>query len=67
MSECLRAIGWQISELSRRLSVREDTIRGWLTDRRPIPPNVERWLYQVRDGINTAPALPADWRSGGGC
>jgi hypothetical protein len=63
MSEVLRQIGWPLGELCRRLSVREDTARGWLSNRRPIPPNVAQWLHQVRDGINTAPALPEGWRT----
>jgi hypothetical protein len=62
MSECLRAIGWPLAELCRRLSIREDTARGWLTNRRPIPPNVERWLHAVRDNLANAPALPDGWQ-----
>jgi DNA-binding transcriptional regulator YdaS (Cro superfamily) len=52
--------------LARRLSVREDSVRHWLNGRRPIPPNVERWLYAVRDSIATAPALPDGWLRPGG-
>lgn len=65
MSEVLRQIGWTAGELARRLSVREDTVRGWLNSRRGVPLNLERWLRQVRDTVNTAPRLPDDWRSGG--
>jgi DNA-binding transcriptional regulator YiaG len=61
LSELLREVGWPAAELARRLSIREDTVRGWLNGRREVPPNVGRWLEQIRDGIATAPALPDGW------
>jgi hypothetical protein len=67
LGEVLKAIGWSVAELQRRLGVRGDTVRQWLSNRREIPPNLERWLYQVRDAQGQAPALPDGWRSGGGC
>jgi hypothetical protein len=62
MGETLRQIGWPTAELARRLSVREDTVRGWLKGRRPVPPNLERWLLAVRDNLANAPALPDGWQ-----
>ena len=62
MSATLKAIGWTGGELARRLGVREDTVRGWLIGRREIPPNLERWLHQVRESRATAPILPAGWQ-----
>jgi hypothetical protein len=37
---------------------------GWLNGRRAVPPNLERWLYQVRDSLSTAPPLPDGWQRG---
>jgi transcriptional regulator with XRE-family HTH domain len=65
LGELLRAIGWTSAELARRLSIRPDTVNSWLTGRRPVPGNVERWLHQVRAGFGSAPALPEGWRPGG--
>jgi len=62
MSEVLRQIGWSASELARRLNVREDTVRHWLNGRRGIPLNLERWIIQVRDTVDTAPRLPEGWQ-----
>jgi hypothetical protein len=61
----LREIGWTREELQRRLSIRADTIRGWLTNRRPIPEVVAQWLRQVRDAQGQAPPLPEGWRRDG--
>jgi hypothetical protein len=61
MGEVLRQIGWPTAELARRLNVREDSVRSWLNGRREIPPNLERWLYAVRDSIASAPPLPDGW------
>jgi DNA-binding transcriptional regulator YiaG len=65
LSDILREIGWPAAELQRRLGVREETIRQWLNGRRTIPPNLEQWLYAVRDNLANAPPLPDGWRSGG--
>ena len=62
MAATLKAIGWTSGELARRLDIRADTVQSWLIGRRPIPPNVERWLYQVRDSLSTAPQWPDGWR-----
>jgi hypothetical protein len=67
LGEVLRAIGWTSAELARRLTIRPDTVNSWLTGRRPVPANVERWLYQVRAGFGSAPALPDGWRTDGAC
>jgi hypothetical protein len=67
MGECLRAIGWEPTTLAQRLGVRPDTVRSWLAGRREIPPNLERWLLAVRDGVASAGPLPENWRSGAGC
>jgi transcriptional regulator with XRE-family HTH domain len=66
MAAVLKAIGWTAGELARRLGVRPDTVQSWLAGRREIPPNLGRWLLQVRDVHDTAPPLPDGWR-GGGC
>lgn len=62
MAEALKAIGWTSGELARRLDIRADTVQSWLIGRRPIPPNVERWLHQVRASLSTAPQWPDGWR-----
>jgi hypothetical protein len=58
----LKQIGWSPPELARRLGVRNDSVYQWLTNRRPIPTNLERWLYQVRAGLASAPPLPEGWQ-----
>ena len=61
MDSILRQIGWTREELQRRLGVRADTIRGWLSNRRPIPENVADWLRIWRDLADQAPGLPEGW------
>jgi len=67
LGDVLREIGWLPRELARRLSVRSATVADWLTGRRNIPPNLEQWLYRVRDLQAQAPPLPDNWRGGAGC
>ena len=68
LDSVLKAIGWRPQELARRLGVRNDTVYGWLTNRRPVPENLAEWLIRIRDKISDDP-LPAGWeerRSSGG-
>jgi plasmid maintenance system antidote protein VapI len=60
LSEVLATIGWTAGELQRRLGIRGDTVRQWLSGRRPIPDNVATWLIRLRDKISDDP-LPEGW------
>jgi hypothetical protein len=62
LSECLKQIGWPISELVDRLQVRPDTVMQWIRGRRPIPENLAEWLIKVRDGQASAGPLPEGWK-----
>jgi plasmid maintenance system antidote protein VapI len=64
MSEILREIGWEPAELARRLDVRQDTVRRWLSGRREIPPNLAAWLRLHRTVQAQVPLLPDNWRPG---
>jgi hypothetical protein len=62
MSDLLREIGWEPATLAQKLGVRVDMVRGWLTSRREIPPNLADWLRRVRDAQASAGPVPEDWR-----
>jgi hypothetical protein len=62
LSECLKAIGWPVSELVERLGVRSDTAVQWIKGRRPVPENLATWLRRIRDAQGAIPPLPDDWR-----
>ena len=66
LSEALKQIGWNPTELARRLGIRVHSIFDWLNGRRPVPDNVADWLIKVRDLVDQAPPLPDGWRSSDG-
>jgi DNA-binding transcriptional regulator YiaG len=61
----LKTLGWTPQELARRLSVRNDSVYAWLTNRRPIPQTLADWLRLHRTAQGSVPPLPENWRSGG--
>jgi plasmid maintenance system antidote protein VapI len=62
LNRTLAQIGWSQHELARRLEVRPDTVRGWVTGRRTVPDNLAEWLRQHRDKQTEVPPLPDGWR-----
>jgi transcriptional regulator with XRE-family HTH domain len=61
LEACLQELGWMQPELARRLGVRLSTIRQWLSGRRAIPPNVDRWLEDLARRVGEAPSQPEGW------
>lgn len=62
MTTIMRKLGWSAHELARRLDVRPQTVTGWTSSRRPIPPNLAEWLEQWSRLADKAPPLPRDWK-----
>jgi len=62
LDSVLKQIGWHPPVLAQRLGVRNDSVYGWLTGRRPIPDNLAVWLRRIRDAQGQVPPLPDGWR-----
>jgi transcriptional regulator with XRE-family HTH domain len=58
LSTLLDEVGWSVNELSRRLDIRQQTIRRWLAGSAPIPDRIDAWLEEVARIIATIPPPP---------
>jgi len=61
MAALLLKLGWASRELARRLDVRAQTVAGWTSGRRGIPPNLADWLELRARLEDDAPPLPDGW------
>jgi transcriptional regulator with XRE-family HTH domain len=67
LADALEKLGWSSQQLARHLGIRENTVRGWLSGRRSVPPNVLDWIERKAAAFATVPDLPEGWHPRGDC
>jgi ribosome-binding protein aMBF1 (putative translation factor) len=56
-------LGWSSGELARRLNIREDSVRQYISGKRNIPDGLGVWLDACVEIARTMPKHPEGWRA----
>jgi hypothetical protein len=60
---CMKAIGWSLEELARRIHTHESSVRQMGRGRREIPDDLAYWIEVKTNQILSSPMLPDNWRA----